>query len=153
MSSFGSPNRYLPQKSALQRSSKKQFVTQAAHRSVKTGSQRESYAKSRKQYNYDGYRQISTQQDIHPNILSITYFKDDNFCYKSFYERENKHRGKRAFFKGIIKQIKTLFGGRQLKFGHRKLKKFSTKVPTVTYRKVVRKTGLPVPTNQGSYLI
>ena len=140
-STFGSPHRFLRQKNALQSS-------------------------SRKQYNYNGYRQISKQQDIHPNIRSITYFKDDNFCYKSFYERENKHRGKRAFFDGITKQIKTLFGGRQLKFGSRKPKKFSTtypkksyptvkrpKVPTVTYRKVVRKTGLPVPTNQGTCLI
>ena len=123
-STFGSSHRFRPQKSALQSS-------------------------SRKQYNYNGYRQISKHQDIHPNIRSITYFKDDNFCYKSFYERENKHRGKRAFFK----QIRTLFGGRQLKFGSRKPKKFSTKVPTVTYRKVVRKTGLPVPTNQGLYSI
>ena len=153
MSSFGSPHRYLPQKSALQRSSKQQFVTQATHRNVKTGFQRGSNAKSRKQYHYDGYRQISTQQDIHPNILSITYFKDDNFCYKSFYERENKHRGKRAFFRGITKQIKALFGGSQLKFGKRKPKKFRKYFPTVTYRKVVRKTGLPVPTNQGLYLI
>ena len=124
MSTFGSPQRYLLQKSVLQRSSRKQSG--------------------------NGYRHIYKQQNIHPNIISITYFKDDNFCYKSFYERENKHRGKRAFFKGITKQIKALFGGNHLKFVKRKPKKFS---PTATYRKVVRKTGLPVPTNQGLYQI
>jgi len=108
--------------------------------------QTSSYTGYKKTSSYNSYKKTSRHQDTSIQSISPTsVYKDANFCYETFYERVYPRKA-RGFFQDIADKIGNLIDRKRQKLTGKKSS------PPIVRKKVVRKTGLPVPTIQGPVL-